>query len=433
MPASDPATSSVGGPAAAGASAASPRSTVSTLLPIFLIVLADVFGFTLVFPLLAIYAESLHATPLQAALLVSVFAACQLVSGPLLGAASDRVGRKPMLLISQVGTFFGFLLMARADSLWLLYLARVIDGATAGNLSIAQAYISDHTTPQQRVRSFALIGIAFGLGFFFGPFVTGSLVKYGLQAPIYAAAGLSMTSIMCTLFLLPHQKPPQERSAPTAADAPAGKRLSIFQWGSYVRYFQRPVLSGLLLQFFFYALCFAMFTSGFAMFAERTFTWHGKPFSPREIGYLFAYTGFLGILLQGGLIARLARRFGEAGLVFAGFVTLCIGYIGLSQAHTVSALVVVATISSFGNGVVRPSLSSLISQSSERHEQGVVLGLSQSLQSIAALLAPPLAGFLIEQGHLSQWALVAAVGSAGGLVMSRWGSARMRTRVSASA
>lgn len=416
-------------PAGAGpvkTASAGSRSTVSTLLPIFLIVLADVFGFTLVFPLLAIYAESLHATPLQAALLVSVFAACQLVSGPLLGAASDRVGRKPMLLISQVGTFLGFLLMARADSLWLLYLARVIDGATAGNLSIAQAYISDHTTPQQRVRSFALIGIAFGLGFFVGPFVTGSLVKYGLQAPIYAAAGLSMTSILCTLFLLPHRAPPQENGPRSADEAPAGKRLSIFNWGAYARYFRRPVLSGLLLQFFFYALCFAMFTSGFAMFAERTFTWQGKPFSPREIGYLFAYTGFLGIVLQGGLIARLARRFGEASLVSAGFVSLCIGYVGLSQAQDVPFLVVVATISSFGNGVLRPALSSLISQASERHEQGVVLGLSQSLHSLAALLSPPLAGFLIEKRLLSLWALMAALGAAGGLLLARWGSAATR-------
>ena len=403
------------------------RSSTAALLPIFLIVLADVFGFTLVFPLLAIYAESLHATPLQAALLVSVFAACQLVSGPLLGAASDRVGRKPMLLISQVGTLLGFLLMARADSLWMLYLARVIDGATAGNLSIAQAYIADHTTPQQRVRSFALIGIAFGLGFFIGPFVTGSLVKYGMQAPIYAAAGLSLTSILCTLFLLPHHRPSEHRSEPMSTDqAPAGQRLSVFNWGAYVQYFRRPVLSGLLWQFFFYSLCFACFTSGFAMFAERTFTWEGKPFTPREIGYLFAYTGFLGIVLQGGLISRLVRRFGEPSLVSAGFVTLCISYLGLSLAHTVPALVLVATISSFGNGVMRPSLSSLISQVSQRHEQGVVMGLSQSLHSLAALFAPPLAGWLIEKNRLPQWAWLAALGATLGLACARYGSGPAR-------
>src|SRR5580698_1321880 len=117
------------------------------LLPIFLIVLVDIFGFTLVIPLLSIYAERFHASPIQATLLVSVYAACQLISGPLLGRASDRVGRKPMLLISQVGTLFGFLVMARADALWMLFIARIIDGSTAGNLSLAQAYISDNTLP----------------------------------------------------------------------------------------------------------------------------------------------------------------------------------------------------------------------------------------------------------------------------------------------
>ena len=149
--------------AEAEAEAAEKKSRMAALLPIFLIVLVDVFGMTLVIPLQAIYAESLHATPTQAALLVSVFAVCQLIAGPFLGALSDRVGRKPVLLVSQLGTCLGFLLMARATSLWMVYAARVIDGATAGNLSIAQAYISDHTAPSQRARSFALIGIALGL------------------------------------------------------------------------------------------------------------------------------------------------------------------------------------------------------------------------------------------------------------------------------
>src|SRR5687767_13650365 len=136
---------------------------------------------TLVIPLLPIYAESFHATPLQATLLVSVFAVCQLVSGPLLGHASDFTGRKPMLLISQVGTCIGLIVLARATSLWMIYLSRVIDGVTAGNLALAQAYIADNTPPERRAKSFALIGIAFGLGFFIGPSVTGLLsARFGL-------------------------------------------------------------------------------------------------------------------------------------------------------------------------------------------------------------------------------------------------------------
>src|SRR5581483_2026997 len=198
-------------------------SPLPMLLPIFLVVLVDVFAFTLVFPLLAIYAEHFGATPLEATLLVSVFAVCQLVSGPLLGRVSDRVGRKPMLLVGQAGTFVGLLVMGGARSLWMLYLARVIDGATAGNLSLAQAYIADNTAPENRSRAFALIGIAFGLGFFLGPSVTGYLVKYGLRAPIWAAAGLSLASFLCTTVVLPNQAP--RRAA--AGAMPGGERLAI--------------------------------------------------------------------------------------------------------------------------------------------------------------------------------------------------------------
>src|SRR5262245_19478739 len=172
--------------------AAEPALPKVSLLPVFLIVLVDVFGLTLVIPLLAIYAETFSASPLQATMLVSVFAACQLFSGPVIGHISDRVGRKPMLLISQVGTFIGFIVLARAQALWMLYVARVLDGATAGNLSLAPAYISDHTEPENRAKSFALIGIAFGVGFFIGPSLTGYLSsKYSLNTPIYLAAFMS--------------------------------------------------------------------------------------------------------------------------------------------------------------------------------------------------------------------------------------------------
>src|SRR5215471_13978815 len=198
-----------------------------SLLPVFLIVLVDVFGMTLVIPLLAIYAETFHATALQATMLVSVYAACQLVSGPMIGHASDRVGRKPMLLMSQFGTFVGFLVMASAKSLWMLYLARVLDGSTAGNLSLAQAYISDHTEPSQRAKSFGLIGIAFGVGFFIGPSLTGYLsAKYGMTTPIYLAAVMSAMSILCTATLL--KGGPQSHHA-------FDDREAVLRWRTYAK------------------------------------------------------------------------------------------------------------------------------------------------------------------------------------------------------
>ena len=232
----------------------------------FAIVLVDIFGLTIIIPLLSIYSEHFGASPLEATLLVSVYALCQLVSAPLLGKASDRFGRKPLLLASQIGTFFGFILLARATSLWMVYLARVIDGATAGNISLAQAYISDNTEAKDRTKSFALIGIAFGLGFFVGPFLTGYLVHYGLSAPIYAASVMSAGSILCTTLLLPRARPPAV--AHDANVGPGGQRLALFDWKAYAPYFTR--LSGLLAQFFFYALCFSTHL-GFAP-AERRFT-----------------------------------------------------------------------------------------------------------------------------------------------------------------
>jgi len=383
------------------------------LLPIFLIVLVDVFGMTLVIPLLAIYAESFHATPLQAMMLVSVYAGCQLVAGPIIGHTSDRVGRKPMLLISQLGTFIGFIVMARATSLWMLYLARILDGATAGNLSLAQAYISDHTEPGQRAKSFGLIGIAFGVGFFLGPSLTGYLsAAYSLNTPIYLAAVMSATSILCTATLLKGG-----RESHHAFD----DREKALQWKTYAKYFSRPGLRERLLQFLFFITSFSLFISGFALFAERRFSYQGRPFGPREIGYIFGYVGLLGIILQGGLIGRLVKWFGENTLVAAGFVALALGYFGLGLASSFTVLMIAGTLAAFGNGVIRPALTSLITQQAGRQEQGVVLGITQSLMSMASIVSPIVGGLLIERHLLKEWAWAAAALAAVGVALSREG------------
>jgi DHA1 family tetracycline resistance protein-like MFS transporter len=388
------------------------------LLPIFLIVLVDVLGLTIILPLLPFYAERLGATPFQAGLLTSVYAACQLVSGPLLGRLSDQTGRKPLLLLSQAGTLLGFLVLARAEALWVVFVSRVIDGATAGNLSLAQAYIADVTAPKDRAKSFALIGIAFGLGFLVGPALSGVLAQYGYQYPVYMAAGLSLTSILCTAFLLPATVPHAEAPAPDGPPPPSGRRLSVLDWSSYAAYFKRPDLARLLWQFFCFCFAFAAFTSGFGLFAERRLTWEGHAFGAREVGLTFAFSGFLGIILQGGLIGRLVRRFGERALVTSGFVAAAAGYAILSRTFAVPALLVAATVSAFGNGVLRPSLTSLITQHVPRSEAGAVLGLTQSLLSVAQITAPALGGLLITHGLLTTWGLGAAAVVAGALLLA---------------
>ena len=389
----------------------------SPLLPIFLIVLVDILGYTIILPLLPFYSERLGASPFVVGLLISTYAICQLVAGPIIGSLSDRMGRRPLLIVSQIGTLAGFLILSQATALWLIFLSRVIDGLTAGNLSLAQAYIADVTEPGKRAQSFGVIGIAFGLGFMAGPAISGFLAGFGYAYPIYAAAALSFTSIICTWTLLPQVRPGQAGN-PAADPGPGGRRLGILQWSGYLEYFRRPGLRELLLEFFLFALCFSSFTSGFALFAERRFTWHGQAFGAKQVGYVFAYVGFLGVILQGGLMGRLVKWLGEPKLVKSGFLCTAIGYGALAFIYRIPALLGISVVASYGTGVLRPAVTSLITQKASRQEQGVVLGLTQSLTSIAQIAAPLLSGFLIGRDWLAAWALVAGGIALGGFLLS---------------
>ncbi len=368
----------------------------------------DVLGLTIILPLLPFYAEHFGASPTVVGLLVSTYAVCQLIGGPLLGRMSDHVGRRPLLLLSQVGTFIGFLILAYSNALWLLFLSRIIDGLTAGNLSLAQAYISDVTKPEERAKSFALIGIAFGLGFLIGPGISGFLSQYSFQLPIFVAAGLSATSILATYFLLPSTKPTN------APDSP--RKFTLFDWQTYLGFFRRPDLAPLLFQFTAFAFAFSLFMTGFPLFAERRYTWHDHPFGPKQVGYVYAFLGFLGIIIQGGLIGRLVKRFGEQAIIRGGFLTSVVGFTALAFTYHLPMLLVVTAVASSGSGVLRPAITSLITQRAAKSEQGVVLGLNQSLNSLCQIVAPFFAGLLINQHWLAAWALLAAVVSAAGLL-----------------
>lgn len=381
------------------------------LIPIFLVVVVDVLGMTIILPLLPFYAEHLGASPSQVGLLISVYAFCQLFSGPMIGRMSDHTGRKPLLIVSQIGTLIGFGILAWANVLWLVFLSRIIDGITAGNLSLAQAYIADVTKPEERAKSFALIGIAFGLGFLIGPAVSGFLAQFGYVYPIYVAMALSATSIATTALLLPAGRPQIEGSESSR------RRLSVLQWGAYVDFFRRPRLATLLWQFWVYMFAFSTFMSGFPLFAERRFTAGGQPFDAKHVGYIYAYVGVISILLQGGLIGRLVHALGERRLARAGFVFSVVGFAALGWTFHIPTLLLVAAITSLGTGVLRPVITSLITQETDKGEQGSVLGLTQSLQSVAAIIAPYAAGLLIQQGRLEAWALLAAGFSLVGLLL----------------
>jgi DHA1 family tetracycline resistance protein-like MFS transporter len=387
----------------------------SPLLPIFLIVLVDILGLTIILPLLPFYAEKMGATATIVGLLISSYAFCQLIAGPILGRWSDHIGRKPLLIVSQLGTLVGFLILAAASQLWMVFLSRIIDGLTAGNLSLAQAYIADVTTPENRAKSFGVIGIAFGIGFLIGPGISGFLSQYGYAYPILAAAFLSATSVVCTATLLPKVEP---HTTGEGASGPGGKRLNVFDWKAYAEYFARPDLGPLLWQFFCFAFYFSLSISGFALFANARFTWEGHKVGAREVGYMFAWVGFLGIILQGALMGRLVKWLGERTLVWTGFGATAVTYAWLGWVYTIPGLLANMTLGSYGSGVLRPSVTALITHKAGRREQGVVLGLTQSLTSVSQIVAPVIAGALIDRGYLAGWAMLAAIVAVAGMVLS---------------
>jgi MFS family permease len=297
--------------------------------------------------------------------------------------------------------------MGLADRLELLVLARVIDGATAGNLSIAQAMIADETRPEDRTKAFGFFGIAFGLGFLVGPAVSGVLAKrLGYHAPPLFAAGLSGLSIVLSSTLLP-----SSRSTPSRATS---GRAFAFLSGALVR--------ARIAEFFAYLVSFAMLTGGLALFLERRLA-----YDVEQVGMVFAFSGLVGGLVQGG-IGRLARALGEDGLSALGIVLMASGYVVLAWAHSTAVLGVALTLGSLGSAVVRPALTTLLTRAVDDDARGVALGTSQSVASVAQAAGPALSGWLIGRGWLSAWALGAAGAAMGVLVVRAAYQARLRVR-----
>jgi multidrug resistance protein len=374
----------------------------SPLVPIFLIVLVDMLAMMMIVPLLPFYAQHFDASAVAIGFLASSFAICQLVASPVLGKLSDRFGRRPVLIFSQAGTLLGLLLMAFANQLWILFAARIIDGITAGNLPLAQAAIADVTAPKDRARAFGIIGVAFGIGLILGPAVSGLLAAYDWVYPIYCAAGLSFLSIVTTWFLLPEAPPP----AGTPENAgESWLRRGVLGALSFFGLFKRPALAFLLGQFFVFVFAFAYFAQGIGLFSQGRLTWAGEPFGPTEVGLTFAYCGVLGIVIQGRLIGRLVSWLGESRLVQVGFFCDVTGYAVLGFSSNLLIFLLACTLFSFGNSTLRPSLTSLVTQRAGRAEQGAVLGVMGSLQSIGQVVAPPLGGVLIDGELLTWWGL----------------------------
>ena len=358
------------------------------LASIFLVVFIDLLGFSLILPLLPYLAKNFQANDFQVGLLVAVYAAASLIGAPVLGRLSDRYGRRPLLLVSIFGTFIGFVMLAFAQNIWMLFLARIIDGLTAGNISIAQAYISDVTAPKDRSKAFGLIGAAFGLGFIIGPAAGGALSSFGFIVPALAAASLTVINLVLVAAWLRESLTVEKR----AELAAAGTQRPAFSIGAMLAALRRPLIGPLLHTRFLFGLAFSLFQSIFSLYALERFQ-----LNVQAIGFILAYVGVLAVITQGFMIGKLTARFSEARLIVISTGLMAIGLAGWALAPNLWVLIVVMIPTSFAGGILNTVINSAISKSVAPVEVGGMLGLSASLEAATRVIAPSLGGLLLDQ------------------------------------
>lgn len=421
------------------------------ILPIFIIVLVDLLGLTIIIPLLPLYAVRFNADPLTIGILAATYPLMQLIGGPLLGGLSDRFGRKPILVISQIGTLTGFIILGLANSLIILFISRMIDGLSGANIVAAQAAIADSTTEKTRSQGLGLIGAAFGLGFTIGPVIAIIALQLGggnYQVPAFVAAGFSTFSIILSLVWFKETLPAEKRSQ-------KGDSRGIFMLSKLKKVVQNPLIGVLLGLLFIKQLIFGGVESLLALFTLNRLGMDGS-----WNALVFLLIGILLVMVQGKYIGQLTRRFGERKLIYSGLGLLSIGLILLSltpaqpvpnysrdflieelqgdvldksdQIDLLPAdgnngwsgviwILLVMFPVSIGASVIQPSINSLITQNVSQQDMGGALGVSASLVSGANAITP------IVGGAIFQFLGGTALFMIGGIVLGVVGLYALRT------
>ncbi|MBN1262844.1 MAG: MFS transporter [Candidatus Pacebacteria bacterium] len=351
------------------------------ILIILLIQITEVLGFSLILPFLPFMAQDFGATPFLVGLILTSFSLLQFITAPIMGRLSDRFGRRPLLIVSQVSTAAGFLILGFAKSLPMLFLSRIVDGAIGSNFTIGQAVLSDLSTKKERSRIFGIGGIAFGFGFLVGPVLGGALAKSSYSLPAFLAAGISLVTILMTLFFLPE----------TSAKKKLQKnRLKIVDWSS-IKAFLITFPTGLILaQLFFYLWAQAIFQGSFSLFARKQLN-----LGTDKIGYLLGYVGLINIFIRGWLLGKLINFLSEEKLRFWGMILLAVGLFLFPLARNFKNLLLSMTFFALGNSLARPFLTGAISRSVSDSKQGEVMGVVSSLGSLARIFGPISGGVIL--------------------------------------
>jgi len=370
---------------------------------IFAIQVTEVLGFSLILPFLPLYAEKLGASPFVIGLILTSFSLFQFVSAPIMGRLSDRYGRKPLLIFSQLSTFLSFVILGYANSIKLIFLSRIVDGVLGSNFTIAQAYLSDISTKKDRSKIFGLSGMAFGLGFLVGPAMGGFLSRFGYHVPAFLAAGISFLTILTTILFLPETIKEKKK---------VKLDVKIFNLSQFRRYFSKPKISNQLWQFFFFVLAHGLWVSTFALYASKQIG-----FGPSEIGYMMAYIGLLIIILRGGLLGKIINVMGEEKLKIIGVIFVIIGLLSSAFVTNQWLFLGVMTFFALGSALSRPLLTGGISRSVSDHEQGAVLGTVSSLDSLSRIIGPLLGGLVISYFPPGVLGFVASLIMAAGLIL----------------
>jgi DHA1 family tetracycline resistance protein-like MFS transporter len=349
-------------------------------LPILLLtVFVDMVGFGIVVPVLPLYSERFAASPFAIGMLMAVYSGMGFIFSPIVGALSDRLGRRSILLFSTIGQAAGFFIMGVANSLVWLFVARIIDGIFGANVSTTQAYVADVTPPEDRSRAMGLLGAAFGVGFIFGPLIGGVLSQISLSAPFHFAAGLAAANAVLIFFVLPE-------SLPVKDDSQADRQtlVTLFRQGL------GAIILPLMAAYFFMMTGFSILTSFFAIFTEDRFGYKAS-----ANGYIFAGIGVIAVIVQGSLIGPLVKNFSEKRIAITGLAFLAGSLFVMPLAQTTFTLLLVSAGLAIGNSFINPTINGLVSRSVNKYWQGRVLGLMQASASLGRFFGPLLGGWLV--------------------------------------